>query len=390
MRVLFVLTNLQIGGAQVFALRLAQQLKKQFGIDALIYDAQPDYREIFDDDIQIFSFSKNHLIRKITWKINGFLTRIGFKNFQYQYNVFQLKKIIKKYGIQIINSHMSFADNIVFDAIKDNRNVRWIITTHGEYELYKNTPFINELIKKLDARCNHLIYTADKNILTSDLKKTKVPKTKIYIGVNALKEYSRDKVLQDLNVNQNDFIFCMISRGIQEKGWEIAIEAFRKLNFEFPSTTLLLIGNGEYLKNLVNKFNHPKIKLIQLETNVLEYTKYIPISDAGILPTYYAGESVPTVIAEFIMSGVPVIASDIGEIKNMIIHENQMAGVLIPVENKHIMIENLYLQMKNFLENKPMYETLKKNTISAGKKFDISNIAKQYHDIFYKELLKKQ
>ncbi len=97
MRVLFVLTNLQIGGAQIFVLRLARQLKKQFGINVYIYDAQPDYREILDNgDIKIYSFSENSLMRKFIWKINGLLSKLGFKNFQYLYNVFILQENYQK------------------------------------------------------------------------------------------------------------------------------------------------------------------------------------------------------------------------------------------------------------------------------------------------------
>lgn len=388
MRVLFVLTNLQIGGAQAFVLRLARQLKKQFGIDVYVYDVQPDYREIFDDEIKIFSFSEKPLIRKFIWKINGFLARIGFKNFQYQYNAFKLKNIIKKYNIEIVNSHMSYADNMVLDAIKYNSDIQFVITTHGEYELYKNNEFIKNLVEKVEMRCNHIIYTADKNIHASDLKETKIPKTKIYIGVNDIKKESREAVLQGLDINQEDFIFCMISRGIPEKGWEIAIRAFQKLCLEFPLTSLLLIGNGQYLRDVVNRFHHPKIKLIQLDSDVMKYTRFVPMSNVGLLPTYYAGESVPTVIAEFILSGVPVIASDIGEIKNMISYKDRMAGLLIPVENPENMIKNLYAQMKHLLENRALYEELRENTKEAGKKFDIDTIAKQYIGIF-QELTRK-
>ncbi len=277
---------------------------------------------------------------------------------------------------------MSLADNIVYDAIKNNHNIRWIITTHGEYELYKNTMFINKLIKKLESRCNHLIYTADKNILKTPLNEVKVPKAKIYIGVNTFNKNKIDNVLDDFSKFQNDFIFCMIARGIPEKGWEIAIDAFKKLHSEHSSTSLILIGNGDYLKNLVNSQQHSKIKLIQLTSNIMDYTKYIPVSNAGLLPTYFPGESVPTVIAEFITAGVPVIASDIGEIKNMLLADTHSAGLLIPVDSQEKMTENLYLQMKLLLENKALYQELKENTKAAGEKFDIDNIAQQYLNLF--------
>src|SRR6185437_13149544 len=79
---------------------------------------------------------------------------------------------------------------------------------------------------------------------------------------------------------------------------------------------LVLVGESTYLQTLKNNFaQHQTIHFIGESKNPLEW---VNIFDVGLLPSTYASESLPTVVIEYLCCNKPVIASDAGEIVNMI------------------------------------------------------------------------
>jgi glycosyltransferase involved in cell wall biosynthesis len=94
-------------------------------------------------------------------------------------------------------------------------------------------------------------------------------------------------------------------------------------------TRLLFVGDG------------PEIRRLRTEVSVdesVEFTGYQPdISasmarcDLGLLPSYFTAESLPNVIIEFQAQGKPVIATQVGGIPEMLVHDGQPCGIIIPI-----------------------------------------------------------
>ena len=83
----------------------------------------------------------------------------------------------------------------------------------------------------------------------------------------------------------------------------------------------------DQLKNL----NNPLIHTVGQKSNVRDY---FAASDMGFLPSRYKGESFPLVVIESLLSGKPVLASDIGEVRYQLTTSNdKIAGVLFELDN---------------------------------------------------------
>src|SRR5690349_11340569 len=91
MRICFSLTNLELGGAQVFVCRLANYLAAN-GHQVFIYDHWPEHRDkgmaaMISPGVTVLSYSKSSLWRNIIWKANAVLRAMHLqKEFRHSLN----------------------------------------------------------------------------------------------------------------------------------------------------------------------------------------------------------------------------------------------------------------------------------------------------------------
>ncbi|NLR92506.1 glycosyltransferase family 4 protein [Flammeovirga agarivorans] len=403
MNILLSITNLHLGGAQMYALRLAESLSKELGTKVYVYDHNPEavnkgLLDTYKDRVSINTFSYNPVVLFFIWKINAIILKFGFKfRFRDFINEFYFKRFIKINNINIINSHMYASDKIVsFCKLKTDLNFKFIITMHGEYELNKNEKKekinLEKEYRTIINSSDGIIYTADKNynaiknyLLNDQLIE------KHYIAIPDLLDYKltkRDVLFQELGISQDTFILGMVSRGIPEKGWELLLQSYELLKKEIDrEICLILIGDGEYLSKLVKEYSHLEgIHLLQFESNPLDYLYYVQIFDLAFLLSYFQGESVPNVIIEYLYFNKPIIASDIGEIPKMICDEanNQAGDIIKNSTDGKVNIKEVANVVNKYMNDLNYYNYKKRITGEAFKKFKIKECTDKYIS-FYKK-----
>lgn len=379
MNILISLTNLQIGGAQMFAIQLAYEFANR-NHKVIIYSHQADYDVLNLPDVKILSVAKLPFLNFLVWKINSLFSILKIKiNFHENINRLYFNWIIKKFNPDIINSHMSFSDSQICKLLeRTHKPIVFIPTLHGEYELGLSN---EEDIRKLIYYSTALVYTTDKNLTRfNNYSKTK---KKIGVGISStlVNKYLINISRKEIGISDNDFVFGMIARGVPEKGWKNLVECFVKINEKYPSTTLLLIGDGEYLSTILAQYKHPKIHRIQLSHNPMNFLSYIPLIDAGVLPSYFKGESYPNIVIQYIYFEKPVIATNIGEISKMMKWNDAYCGILIDLHNQMLNNAVLYDAMTNIM-NRPNYEKFREICRIKKKYFDIKYIADEYEKFF--------
>jgi glycosyltransferase involved in cell wall biosynthesis len=390
MNVLFSLTNLSIGGAQMFVLNLANAFSKDPDFTVCIYDHNPEYSSdslysFCDDKIEIINYSKNKLLRFLILKFNGLIKRLGFKfDFRKWYSNRVFLKTIKKRNIHLVNSQMSESDFLCGELLESS--VILVLTLHGEFELYLNKKRDETVLKinlLLDKR-PRIIYTADKNYhaISEHIVKRCLGVNKIYIGMDPHNFKIQNLSKEEIFSNDEVFVLGMVSRGIPEKGWEFLINVFKILSTGNDNFRLLLVGEGEYIQSTVKNANDQKIILFQYANNFQDYFSCYQLMDLFVFPTFFEGESVPTVVAESLYWSVPVIANDHAEIKNMISVSNELAGEVIRIESAEQMMKNYVSVINKFKSDLELRNHKKKLCKLAYDKFDILNIKDQYKKVF--------
>jgi glycosyltransferase involved in cell wall biosynthesis len=274
---------------------------------------------------------------------------------------------------------MHFAKNIR----RKGHLPKHIVTMHGMYELDNEdtAKHLPVLIKNVD----HWVYTADKNL--GPFKQLGLYRdgrfVKIGLGMNFAKINPVQRSL--LKIAADAFVVCVASRAISEKGWEesiAAVELSRKKTGR--DIHLVLVGNGPAYQSLSKRAIPPHLHLLGFKLNPVDY---YAMADLGLMTSTYRAESFPMSIVECLMAGRPVVASDIGEIRNMLTLSNgRIAGSVFSIVDGKIPVEAASDAINACVSNRDLYEQLSAYAREAANKFDISHVVELYAGLYGKVL----
>ncbi|TXN71447.1 glycosyltransferase family 4 protein, partial [Methylobacterium sp. WL8] len=177
-----------------------------------------------------------------------------------------------------------------------------------------------------------------------------------------------------------DFIICIASRAVAEKGWQEAVDAVTLANASSKRVIqLIMVGDGPEYERL-NSSNLPNfIHLLGFQVNVRDFFN---IADVGLITSTFRGESCPLVLIECLSVGKPVIASDIGEVSNMLATKTGMAGRVHQLNDWAIDVEEvakIILDLSNSLQS---YNSLKAHVLEAFSKFDHNVMIDNYIKVY--------
>ncbi|MEO8786757.1 MAG: glycosyltransferase [Chitinophagaceae bacterium] len=296
----------------------------------------------------------------------------------------KLSAVVDDMGVELVHSHHGWVDTNVCNLLGQNPNSQLIVTTHGMYETIPPAE-LTQILPLLEKRIGKFVYIADKNLvpfLSNSFDMSRFVKIENALDISPISPVLRDEI----NVPENAFLICLVSRAIPEKGWQEAIEAVklaRKLSQK--DIHLLLIGNGPEYERLKQTIGHKYIHLLGFRANTRDY---FAASDLGFLPSRFVGESFPLVLIDCFYSNRPMLASNIGEIKKMMSTDSGPAGTVFNLEDGNIPITTVAEIIVRYIEEKNLYLQHLQRVPVAAAKFDSATMLKNY-DAVYLELHKK-
>lgn len=231
-----------------------------------------------------------------------------------------------------------------------------LMTTHGLL-CEEHFPIYKQIAAKMKK-----IFCVSKYLSDVSLSITKTKSFTIYNGIDCQHiAFSEPKNLQSIR-------FVCLGRLTQEKGYDLAIEAFNQISPQFPHISLDIIGGGiekEHLLQITRK--NPKIHFLGAFKHQ-EAIKALAKYHIVLIPSRY--ESFGMVAIEAGLIGRPVIASQVGGLIEII---NPETGILVPPNN----VEQLANAMKSLIEEPFKIEILGKNAHDRIKNYFSSE--KMFH-----------
>jgi len=131
-----------------------------------------------------------------------------------------------------------------------------------------------------------------------------------------------------LKIVENRKILVTVAVLRKEKGIQYVLGALPEIIKQVPEVVYLVVGEGSYRKQL-----ETLVAEKNLERNVIftgerdDIPRILTIADIFLLPSLT--EALPTVLAEAMAAGLPVIATDVGGIPEMII-DNRNGTIVSP------------------------------------------------------------
>lgn len=318
------------------------------------------------------------------WKSENFKTQLGktsvFKldksksSLSYYFNfTFLLIRFLLKNKAEIYFAEDIQTLPIVYFFAKFNKAKIF----YNSREIYahlaglRNKGFVQKIIAKIESK---FIKKVDLVLVTGDMDaeylKDAYGISNFFVLRNLPKyveQISKIDLRKKLNIPEADKI--ILYQGVVLEGRGIVkilniLEKFEKVHF-------VIVGDGEFkvkFENMANALNcSNRIHFIGA-VNHSELLNYTASADIGLslienisISYYYA---LPNKLFEYIMAGVPILASNLPQMKKII--DEYIVGKYVDPENENELVENL----TNMLENKEELVNYKLNCQKASKELN--------------------
>lgn len=161
-----------------------------------------------------------------------------------------------------------------------------------------------------------------------------------------------------------------------QKGQKYLVEAMTEIHKRYPLATLEIIGEGPLREDLESLAEDLKIEnrvtLLGAKKDVFAHLKHW---DVFVLPSI--AETFGIVILEAMQAGVPVVASKVGGILDIIEHKSE--GILVPPRDPAKIAEAI----KEILDHPSLAAKLKKAGKARVKDFDWKKVIKEIEELYF-------
>jgi glycosyltransferase involved in cell wall biosynthesis len=423
MNILVATFCLDKAGSHVLALALASELAKKhnvyfFNQNEQLVD-QGMVAQYLSPAVHLVTIDRYPLFNKIAWKLNALGQKLGFKSSVHEY----AKTLLGRYtiwrsNIDVLHSHEPMVAKSRITRLVQVTGVPTVVTDHQGYSMlikvgeFSYVPYAN-LAKAVVGVSQ---YTADlftgvlqevpteaerqagEKILASDYQNEyenakqqaklapRLPITTrvevIYNGVPRYVPVGEEPM--PLPIPENSFVFGMVGRGNQQKGWGDALAAYTQVKAKFPNRRFAFIamGDGPYLRTLREEYE-AQYSDIYFLGNVQAPHPYMRQCQIGLFPSWFS-EAQPISIIEFFENGVPVIASPLGGIPEMLSPPGgPIAGRLLAMNaDATPRIDDLVDAMSAYVEDDNLLATHHKAALNLRDTYDVAKCAAQYEALF--------
>jgi len=384
MKILYVVTQSELGGAQKNVLDLALGLKDFYEIAVA---AGPDGGGAF------FKILEENKIRFIKLR----LLRRAIKPISDLLAISEIRQLIKQERPDILHLHSSKAGVLgSLAARKINKcapaSPKVVYTVHGavfeaSFRIWWLKLFV--WLEKYTARFKDKIICVSENDKKLWLRHQASPEQKLLVIHNGFDTRSldfleKDRALEKLfelnpllfelarGAGPNLKIVGTIANFYPEKGLSFFIKAAAliKKQEEFKNILFLVIGGGSQ-KNLLEAM----IKDFQLEKTfilageVKKAARYLKAFDIFVLPS--VKEGLPYTILEAMAAGLPIVASYVGGIPEMV--TNKENGFLVLSRSPEMLADKI----AELLKNPKLAQQMGQNSQQKIKRFSLEKMIKE-------------
>lgn len=384
MRILLVTEALVLGGAETFVLRLARRIR-QDGHEADVLCLNPDL-----DDPRLIAQFPDVPIHRVP--VGGLRTAKRLDRMGRMLGIdaqVQARRAADWVGRHLVgrydlyHSHLFGADWLMARLKRDHPAMRIVSTLHGDYALFESRAKGSERSRVLGWRGKvaETIGAVDRWVAISEAQYRQFTGT---FGVDPARlvripnGYAPPAPIAAAERPADaPLTFIMVARGMREKGWGFLIDAFGRLRGE---CRLVLVGEGPFLDHLrAAHGTDPRIDFVGLHPNPVEA---IGQCDLVVHPSIYKAESLPTVIIEALFAGLPVIATEVGEVATMLeTPTGERAGTLIAADETGL-TDRLAAAMQRYLDDPALRKVHAERAPAAFAKFDMATCAAAYDELY--------
>jgi glycosyltransferase involved in cell wall biosynthesis len=189
----------------------------------------------------------------------------------------------------------------------------------------------------------------------------------------------RDRLRKEITGDGSGSIVITVGRFTRAKGYEDMIEAFRLLRQTAPEPMLVMVGTGSTVETIKNQ-----IEDLDLNQSVILTGEREDVPRLLALGDVYASsshrEGLPLAVLEAMMAGLPVVATSVGDIPNVVTEET---GVVVPPHRPELLAAALDDLLQNPKKRQAMGQAAYRRAMSE---YSVDAWMKK-HLALYREIL---
>ena len=374
-KILFRHRSMEMGGVEKVMLSLMNNLdREKFEMTVCLNLNQGELRDEFPSHVRKVyltdgkeDFSKNKIIQKIQL----FQRRQKLEKLRKNPEIVDREYLKENYDIEIGITYNDF-EPVLNSSNKNSKKVGWF---HSEIQVPKLQPLVPKILEHFP-QFHYMIYCSEKikNLMHEHYPNLNYPTESVIINAIPIEEIKQKANADFLLPNAESKIFVSVGRLHTRKGYHKLMDAHKKLLNEGFQHTVIIIGDGEELPNLLEQQKNLGVqKSFVFAGNQMNPYPFIKNADFFIMPS--ESEAWPLVIAEALILQKPIIATKVGDVESMI--EDRKTGYLIDYDTNEI-----YVAMKEFLTNEKLVSDLRENLTAIEKQFDNKKIFDEVEEIF--------
>ncbi len=362
MKILHIITSLELGGAEKLLTELLPAQKKSgHTVELMILS---DINSVFKKDLE-------------GKEIKIYLSKCNSK--KSPLNIFEISRKIKTGDYDIVHVHLVHAQYWTRMArlLDNNKNRRYLTTEHSTSNRRRNNKILGVLDKFIFNGYDEIVSIshATENSLYNWIGGKKEKYAVIPNGIDlSIFENSVPVSRDEIGAEKEDIILMMVSRFHQSKNQKGVVEALEYLPEKYK---IVFVGDGileEDVKNYV------KEKSLELRVKFLGKRKDIPklLKTADIVIQFSFFEGFGMTAVEGMASGKPVIASDVPGLADVV----SGGGIICPNDSKKL------AEVVLSLEDRKLYNHTAEMCLKKSKEYSIKNSAEEYIKL-YREILER-
>lgn len=258
-------------------------------------------------------------------------------------------RIVRENSFDLIHSNGTLSDILTIPIATVTR-IPIISTCHGLISTTRKLSFYNFINRQVLRLSSTVIAVSDS--IKADLERSGIKEANIKVIPNSLgeednsdfKQSSRSALRKEQGIEDDEFVIGYVGRVSFEKGLEHLIRAVPMMLERCPNVTVMIIGEGPDRKRLEEIARQlpteERIRFVGFQNDV---KTWLATSDLFVLPSLTEGT--PMALLEAMSQGLPVIASKVGGVPDII--KSGANGLLVHPGNAHEIADAICMLYKD-------------------------------------------